>query len=94
MRSKKSDTELRNHLKQLKWKQENFMLKWIILAKAKAYMNITKQCNLCLTEKYQLFIVRKLGEAMEPLTFLCAHVFNILFSLSCIFIIVISVFAS
>ena len=54
---RKSDTEQSKHLWQLKRKQENFTIKWKILAKAKAYTNIKKRCNLCLTEK--LFIITK-----------------------------------
>jgi len=49
---RKSDTELSKHLWQLKSKQENFTIKWKTLAKAKAYTNTTKRCNLCLTEKF------------------------------------------
>ena len=49
---RKSDTELSKHLWQLKSKQENFTIKWKILAKVKAYTNITKRRNLCLTEKF------------------------------------------
>ena len=54
---RKSDTGLSKHLRQLKSKRENCTIKWKILAKAKAYMNITKRCNLCLTEKF--FIITK-----------------------------------
>ena len=54
---RKNDTELSKHLWKLKSERKNFALKWKILAKAKAYTNITKRCNLCLTEKY--FIITK-----------------------------------
>ena len=42
---RKSDTELSKHLWQLKSKQENFYDKM-------ENPNITKRCNLCLTEKF------------------------------------------
>ena len=54
---RKNDTELSKHLWKLKSERKNFAMKWKILAKAKAYTNITKRCNLCLTEKY--FIITK-----------------------------------
>jgi len=52
-----NDTELSKHLCHLKTERKNFTMKWEILEKAKAYTNITKRCNLCLTEKY--FIITK-----------------------------------
>ena len=46
------DTELSKHLWELKEKKKEFTVSWKILAKARAYSNLTKRCNLCLHEKY------------------------------------------
>jgi len=55
--TRKNDTELSKHIWQLKNNQQHFNIKWKILAKAKPYSNLTKRCNLCMTEKY--FIITK-----------------------------------
>ena len=53
----KNDTELSEHIWQLKGNEQRFTIKWKILAKAKPYSNLTKRCNLCTTEKH--FIITK-----------------------------------
>jgi len=55
--TRKNDTELSKHIWQLKSKEQRFIIKWKILAKAKPYSNLTKRCNLCTTEKH--FIITK-----------------------------------
>ena len=49
---KRNDTELSKYLWELKEKKENFTISWKILAKARAYSNVSKRCNLCIEEKY------------------------------------------
>ena len=49
---KRYDTELSKYLWELKMKNEEFKVSWKILAKARAYSNLSKQCNLCIEEKY------------------------------------------
>lgn len=49
---RKNETELSKYLWCLKDNQEDFTIKWRILAKAKPYSNLTKRCNLCTTEKH------------------------------------------
>ena len=54
---KRNDTELSKYLWKLKEKKKDFAIEWKVLAKAKAYSNLTKRCNLCITEKF--FIISK-----------------------------------
>ena len=49
---KRYDTELNKYLWELKMKNEEFKVSWKILAKARAYSNLSKRCNLCIEEKY------------------------------------------
>ena len=49
---RRNDTELSKHLWKLKEKKEDYTISWNILAKARAYTNATKRCNLCITEKF------------------------------------------
>ena len=49
---KRYDTELSKYLWELKMKNEEFKVSWKILAKARAYSNLSKRCNLCIEEKY------------------------------------------
>ena len=49
---KRNDTELSKYLWELKENKEQFTMSWKILAKARAYSNLSKQCNLCIEEKY------------------------------------------
>ena len=55
--SRKNETELSKHIWQLKDRKQEYDITWKILAKAKAYSNQTKRCNLCIAEKY--FILTK-----------------------------------
>ena len=48
---KYNDTELSKYLWEMKEK-EKFTMLWKILANARAYSNLSKQCNLCIEEKY------------------------------------------
>ena len=44
-------TELAKHIWKLKDNIENYKISWSIISSASAYNNISKRCNLCLTEK-------------------------------------------
>ena len=59
--SKRSSTELSRYIWELRDNNIQYNIKWKIVAKAKAYSNRNKQCNLCLTEKY--FIIFRPGMA-------------------------------
>jgi hypothetical protein len=50
----RNSTELSKYIWTLKEKGIGYQLKWKIVAKAKAYNNISKKCNLCLEEKYYI----------------------------------------
>ena len=47
-------TELAKHTWKLKDNKENYKIRWSIISSASAYNNISKQCNLCLTEKLHI----------------------------------------
>ena len=49
-------TELAKHIWKLKDNNENYKISWSIISSASAYNNISKRCNLCLTEK--LYIIK------------------------------------
>ena len=49
-------TELAKHIWKLKDNIENYKISWSIISSASAYNNISKRCNLCLTEK--LYIIK------------------------------------
>lgn len=55
--NKKTSTELSKYIWQLKEKNSRYTITWKILARARPYNNISKRCDLCLTEK--LFILCK-----------------------------------
>ena len=46
-----NSTELLKHVWQLRKAGKEFKITWSINLRAQAYSNITKRCNLCLTEK-------------------------------------------
>ena len=48
----KNQTELSKYIWELKEKDTKYTIKWKILREAQAYSNISKRCNLCLTEKW------------------------------------------
>jgi len=50
--TRRNDTELSKYLWELKEMKKEFTVSWKILAKARAYSNFSKRCNLCLHEKY------------------------------------------
>ena len=47
-------TELAKHIWKLKDNKENYEISWSIISSASAYNNISKRCNLCLTEKLHI----------------------------------------
>ena len=52
-------TELAKHIWKLKDNNENYKISWSIISSASAYNNISKRCNLCLTEKLYIIKVNK-----------------------------------
>ena len=51
---RRNETELSEHLWQLKEANKEIDITWKTLAKAKPYTNLTKRCNLCTIEKFFL----------------------------------------
>ncbi len=47
-------TELSKYIWSLKEKNKNYNITWRILGKTTSYSNKTKQCNLCILEKYYI----------------------------------------
>jgi len=56
-RSKRNETELSKYIWDLKDRKKSFHVKWRILRSCQPYSNVSKECDLCLQEKY--FIIRK-----------------------------------
>ena len=54
---KRSSTELSKYIWELKDRNEQYNIKWKVLAHARAFNPSSKRCNLCLLEKY--FIISK-----------------------------------
>ena len=50
----KNSTELSKYIWQLKGQNRDFSIEWKILKNAKPYVNGSKRCNLCLTEKLEI----------------------------------------
>ena len=50
--NKRNATELSKHIWSLEDTKTDFAVSWKIMACAKPYSNITKRCNLCITEKF------------------------------------------
>ena len=48
---RQNTTELSKYVWQLKSRNEEFHIDWVICTRANAYTNGAKRCNLCLTEK-------------------------------------------
>ena len=71
---RQNETELSKHLWKLKEKKEGYTISWNILAKARAYTNATKRCNLCMTQKFfilsnpQMATPNKLNELISNCT--------------------------
>jgi len=49
-----NSTELSKYVWKLHDKKEEFNIKWSIISRARAYSNISKRCDLCLTEKLKI----------------------------------------
>ena len=47
-------TELAKNIWKLEDNKENYKISWSIISSASAYNNISKRCNLCLTEKLHI----------------------------------------
>ena len=47
-------TELAKHIWKRKDNKENYKISWSIISSISAYNNISKRCNLCLTEKLHI----------------------------------------
>lgn len=50
----KNATELSKYIWSVKERKKKFAVTWTILCNAKSYSNISKRCNLCITEKYYI----------------------------------------
>lgn len=59
-------TELSKHVWELKHADQDFNIEWNIIQHASAYSNISKQCQLCLTEKFLISEARA-GRSRERL---------------------------
>ena len=57
--SKRNATDFSKHIWQLKDSNSEYAIKWKILSHAPHYSNRTKQCQLCITEKYFIICKRK-----------------------------------
>ena len=57
--NKRNATELSKYIWSLKDAKMEFAVTWKIMARARPYSNVTKKCNLCITEKF--FIICKPG---------------------------------
>ena len=49
-----NSTELSKYIWELKDKNKDYDIQWTIITSAKAYNNISKRCDLCLTEKLHI----------------------------------------
>ena len=49
-----NNTELSKYIWQLRDKKQDFNIKWSIISRARPYSNISKRCDLCLTEKLMI----------------------------------------
>ena len=49
-----NSTELSKYIWQLHDKKQDFNIKWSIISRARPYNNISKRCDLCLTEKLMI----------------------------------------
>ena len=49
-----NSTELSKYIWELKDKNKDYNIQWTIITSAKAYNNISKRCDLCLTEKLHI----------------------------------------
>ena len=65
-------TELAKHTWKLKNNKENYKIGWSIISSASAYNNISKRCNLCLTEKLHIQKASNLNKRNEFIS-KCRH---------------------
>ena len=49
-----NSTELSKYIWQLRDKKQDYDIKWTIISHARSYSNISKRCDLCLTEKLMI----------------------------------------
>jgi len=72
---KRAQTELSKHIWSLSDSNIEYSIKWKILKKAQPYSNITKKCNLCLTEKYIILCKPELAtlNKRNELISMCRH---------------------
>ena len=52
--SRRNNTELSKHVWRLKETNALVTIKWRIAEQAKGYSNVSKRCNLCVTEKFRI----------------------------------------
>ena len=55
----RNQTELSKYIWELKREDKTFRVNWDILRKAPAYSNLSKRCDLCLTEKLMIISADK-----------------------------------
>ena len=83
--SKRNATELSKHIWSLKDAKTEFTVTWKIMARARPYSNVTKRCNLCITEKF--FIICKPGAGTlnkrNELASACRHAAKYLIKHTC-----------
>ena len=84
--TKKNATELSKFIWALKDKNIDHKIMWEILGKTSSYSNISKKCNLCISEKY--FIIchpekSSLNKRSELIS-TCRHSRKFLFTQSCV----------
>jgi hypothetical protein len=60
LNKRRNETELSKYIWTLKDVNKPFTIKWKILKKCNPYNNISKKCNLCLSEKFIIICRKKL----------------------------------
>lgn len=68
-----NSTELSKYIWQLRDKNEEFNIKWTIINRTRPYNNITKRCDLCLTEKLMIIKGNNLLNKRSELISKCRH---------------------
>ena len=74
-REKENSTELSKYIWKLKDQNISYNIKWKIITKAKAFNRATKQCRLCLAEKFYIIFQPELSSLNErrELVTTCRH---------------------
>ena len=54
-----NSTELSKHIWNLRDNNQDFNIKWSIISRARPYNNISKRCDLCLTEKLMIITAKQ-----------------------------------